>query len=404
MPLHPWQEDHWLPGVLSKKQVKKLIDREYLNGVSNFEKAADYSAIDLTLSDHGYKMTSGAIKPCGSPKKNYSSFLHDSKYAQKLSPDQEGCFKLKKNECYVFPLAEKLTNKLIGSNIFGMATAKSSVGRVDVIARLIIDGMRLYEYLNPEYMENSTGHMFLEIIPISFNVRVKPGISLSQLRFFYGHPDKSIIDDDDFIKGALVGSDDGKGYLSVDLSETDVSGLKVVAYRALESEKENYVDLWKKNEDLKPDSCQFWYFDSIRDDDGRFTLQHNSFYLLRSKERIALPGTVAVYARPMDETLGEMRIHYAGFAHPYFGLGRKDGKKGTPLIFEVRAYSVNVNLEHGESLAKLAFYRMSERLDENKDKDPGYNDQELQLSGFFRKWPDNLECEDSLNGRVRRKG
>ena len=151
MPLHPWQEDHWLPGVLSKEQVKKLIDRAYLNGVSNFEKAADYSAIDLTLSDHGYKMTSGAIKPCGSQEKNYCSFLHDSKYAQELSPDEEGCFKLKKHECYVFQLAERLTtDKLNGSNIFGMATAKSSVGRVDVIARLIIDGMRQYEYFDPE--------------------------------------------------------------------------------------------------------------------------------------------------------------------------------------------------------------------------------------------------------------
>lgn len=28
---------------------------------------------------------------------------------------------------------------------------------------------------------------------------------------------------------------------------------------------------------------------------------------------------VAVYCRPSDETIGEMRIHYAGFVHPGFG-------------------------------------------------------------------------------------
>jgi DNA topoisomerase IA len=52
--------------------------------------------------------------------------------------------------------------------IYGQATAKSSIGRVDVIARLIVDGMSEYEKFNPD--EVDSGDMFLEITPITFNV------------------------------------------------------------------------------------------------------------------------------------------------------------------------------------------------------------------------------------------
>ena len=34
----------------------------------------------------------------------------------------------------------------------------------------------------------TTGEMYIEITPITFRVRVKQGIALSQLRLFYGKP------------------------------------------------------------------------------------------------------------------------------------------------------------------------------------------------------------------------
>ena len=96
---------------------------------------------------------------------------------------------------------------------------------------------------------------------------------------------------------------------------------------------------------------------------------------LRGKRRAK--GRISLY---LDEYLGEMRIHYAGFVHPGFGLDRKDGKLGTPLIFEVRGHNVNVILADNERLAKLIFYRMSEI---EKTDMMSYNDQELNLSKIF---------------------
>lgn len=113
-------------------------------------------------------------------------------------------------------------------------------------------------------------------------------------------------------------------------------------------------------------------------------IRKEKFYILRSKERIALPGGIAVYCRAIDETIGEMRIHYAGFVHPWFGRDRSDKKEGTPLIFEVRGHGANVNLKHGEKLANLVYYRMSKEAERPSDED--YNNQELKLSAFFKNW------------------
>ena len=114
---------------------------------------------------------------------------------------------------------------------------------------------------------------------------------------------------------------------------------------------------------------------------------------MRSKERLCLPEGIAVYCRAIDEAIGEMRIHYAGFAHPFFGKDRKDKIEGTPLIFEVRGHNINVNLVDDERLARLAFYRMSKDCKKpdpedckKNDEENDYNEQELRLSKYFGFW------------------
>lgn len=86
-----------------------------------------------------------------------------------------------------------------------------------------------------------------------------------------------------------------------------------------------------------------------------------------------------------QETLGEYRIHYAGFAHPGFGFSRPG--KGTPLILEVRPHSAAVKLFGHEPIAQVEFYRMSQAADEKvlkKAADSGpYEKQELKLSKYF---------------------
>ena len=143
---------------------------------------------------------------------------------------------------------------------------------------------------------------------------------------------------------------------------------------------------WKE---LEPEA--YWEVAHTNDEE-RLEIEQGRFYILRSRERICVPEGVAIYCRATDETIGEMRIHYAGFVHPTFGQDRGDKERGTPLIFEVRGHQVNVSLANGEKLAKLTFYRMSkdhlkkEIKNGNGGASDDYNNQGLKLSKIFGKW------------------
>jgi dCTP deaminase len=387
----PWKDERWMPGVLNKSQLNALIDAKLILN-TNKEKEIDWdaSALDLYLSSEGYEMIKGSIKPF---HKRYGEIINDPVYAERLIPDSDGIFSLKKGRCYLFKIKEQLSPDIKRTPIYGQATAKSTVGRVDVIARLIVDGMKEYEKFNPR--EVVSGEMFLEITSITFDVKVKEGISISQLRFFYGEIENSIIDDVNFIKSILQITDEesNNGTLSVNISNEKKDNIgNVAAFRAKQS-VQTPIELWNKNRYLPND---FWLPVQSTEIKGLISIEirENEFYIIRSNERILLNESACIYCRAMDETLGEMRIHYAGFVHPCFGEKRNDTNTGTPLIFEVRGHNVKVLLTDKEILARLFFYRMSESAKKPPESTgeqinirSDYGDQELKLSALFQeKW------------------
>jgi hypothetical protein len=80
--------------------------------------------------------------------------------------------------------------------------------------------------------------------------------------------------------------------------------------------------------------------------------------------------------------MGEWRIEYAGFAHPFFGRSRPNG---TPIIFEVRGHNVWTILTHEIPLGNVRFLRMSKNAEKPKEE-PSYEKQELALSKCFKGW------------------
>lgn len=376
----PWKD--WVPGVLSKAQVTSLCVRGVINieGVGQREAEIkqhlddhlDDSSLDLTLSDQAYRMTKGAVKPWG--KTRYLSVVTNRGLAEPMSSNDEGEYVLRPNQTYLFKLREDIRD-LGGNEIYGRATTRSSVGRVDVLVRLIVDGMNKYEgfYAGGE---PRPGDMFVEVTPISFRVKVKKGISLSQLRLFYCRPYGCEVDEPEafnsFIKNPHGSGSDGT--LSVNLNPVEGSE-SVVAFKSRDREVSEPVPLWKVENPPDPDK----FFEAVSvDHRGRLKIEKDAFYILRSKERLSIPKGIAVYCKPIDETVGEMRIHYAGFIHPGFG---NDGD--TPLIFEVRGHDLDVSLRDGEKMAQLKFYRMSK--DAGGPFESSYDGQVLELSKFFNK-------------------
>lgn len=389
MPARPW--DSWIPGVLSKSQVSDLVRGGYI--VSKVDPSIDHSSIDLHLDNEAYMLTSGSVKPTGN---KYLHMLTSNGLAEQFHPNSEGIFTLSPKCTYVFRISERLQD-ILDSKLFGRATAKSSVGRVDVLARLIVDGASVYEGFDKGEV---SGEMFLEITPMTFPVSVKEGIALTQLRFFQDNPIVSEIGGDILFEHVIKNSEASaaKGSLSVSLEPVSFGGKDICAYCASAgSGPYNPIPLW--NHEDPPDPCNYWKAVSADPDTRRLQIQEDSFYILRSVEKICLPPGVAVYCRASDESIGEIRIHYAGFVHPMFGQNRDDNDEGTPLIFEVRGHDVNVSLGHGEILARLHFYRMSEDCDTDEDATPTeYTNQNLKVSKFFSEWPENVQVDET--GRI----
>jgi hypothetical protein len=176
----PWSD--WIPGVLSKRQVLELCHQGYLLQTGS-EPSVDHSSIDLHLFDEGWELPLGSIKPSG---RSYLHFVEQHELSKKLS-SSGGMYQLNPRTTYLFRIRERL-GPLRGSGIYGQATAKSSVGRLDVLARLVVDGSSRYEGSSDE-LGQSSGEMFLEITLMTFPIRIKEGTSLSQLRLFYGEPE-----------------------------------------------------------------------------------------------------------------------------------------------------------------------------------------------------------------------
>jgi deoxycytidine triphosphate deaminase len=383
----------WVPGVLSNRQVRELIKESHLLYIDPESEDVDLSAINLKLSKQAWQMTRGAVKPFGA---DYEYFLNRSGYAKSIG--FEGRIELEPRTTYVFRLQLEFDKEFREARRFhGHATGRSSVGRVDVLTRLIVDGMDQYEGFTAEQLASEgSGKLFLEVTPITFRVAVRPDTALSQLRLFFGTPESCLIKGSDIVESTLRVENrshaDGVLCLSLEPEQHD----KISAFRADVEDKVKTprpaIPLWKNEEKEKPDpAAGYWERvmaeGGVKNRDWFLPIEHGRFYILKSHERLRLPGGVAVYCKPSDETIGEMRIHYAGFVHPWFGSNRADNLEGTPLIFEVRGHDLPTVLGHKEKLARLEYYRMSDdpARPENKKNDR-YENQSLQLSTFFREW------------------
>jgi dCTP deaminase len=178
------------PGVLNKLQLVNLCNEDILEDViDDFEEeGSDPSAFDLHLSKEGHELK-GSIKS-----------LYNTSVAEIL-PNKDICIQtidlteqkeLKAKHTYLVQLKEKVrfTEFLA---FHGRATGRSSVGRLDILTRLLVDKHPRYD----EVPSNHSGPLYLEITPITFSVIVKEGVSLNQLRIFKGRPEQSELREED---------------------------------------------------------------------------------------------------------------------------------------------------------------------------------------------------------------
>ena len=288
---------------------------------------------------------------------------------------------LEKGCVYLAPLLESLR---LPRGVSAKANPKSTTGRLDVFTRLITDYGSEFERVPDGY----SGPLFAEIVPRTFSVIVQRGVRLSQLRFVRGKPPPtdSLLERLDEADNLVYLEDDGpavadiqKGVrLSVSLRGRDAAD--AVGYRGRKNAP--LVDLRRVGH---YDPSAFW--DEIRDlPDDRLILNPGDFYILGSRERVVVPPDCAAEMVPFDPTVGEFRIHYAGFFDPGFGYG-DESDKGTRVVLEVRAHEVPFVIEHGQVVGRVVYSRLLEVPEKIYGASIGssYQRQGLALSKQFRR-------------------
>ena len=123
--------------------------------------------------------------------------------------------------------------------------------------------------------------------------------------------------------------------------------------------------------------------------DGRLPLDKGEFYILATREDVAVPPDLAAEMVPFDSASGEFRVHYAGFFDP--GFGYRDGKaQGSKAVLEVRSYGVSFMLEHGQTVGWLNYSRLATGAPTDKLYGEGiksnYQGQGVALAKHFKPW------------------
>lgn len=277
---------------------------------------------------------------------------------------------LEKGCVYLVKLRERLS---LPEGVFARANPKSSTGRIDVFVRLVTDRGICYEAVPEGY----DGPLYAEISPRTFSILVREGSSLNQLRLRRGKASVSdeelsiMHDTSPLVQGA---SGDIQGGLRVSVDLSDSLG-PVIGHRALRHTALIDVD---KVGALTPAD----YFEPIaKPANGFLILDPDEFYILASREELRMPRDLAAEMVPIDTDLGAFRVHYAGFFDPGFGL--EAPSRG---VLEVRGYDAPFVLEHGQTVARLSFERLTGEPDlaYGQGMKSNYQGQGLRLSKHFR--------------------
>jgi dCTP deaminase len=335
------------------------------------------ASLDLRLGEVAYRIRCSFLPGKQTVERKVKDYIIDE-----LDLHREGVV-LETNRPYLIPLKERLS---LPVNVRGKTNPKSSTGRLDVFTRVITDESYRFDEIAFGY----SGQLYLEVVPLSFAIRVREDLTLNQLRLSVGHPELSdeevrlshqehalLFRDSEPVESDQLALANGM-FLSLDL-RGDEAGR--VGYRARDNAP--LLDV-TRSDPVDPEA----YWEEVKREGGdRVVLTPQRFYLLMSDEAVCVPPSLAAEMTAYDPTSGELRTHYAGFFDPGFGYDAGGKFHGSRAALEVRAHDVPFMIEHGQRVCKLTFERMLEppAVLYGGDVGSSYQLQQDTLSKHFRR-------------------
>lgn len=363
-------------GVLPSQVIRSLIAAERIRAKTPItEEQIQPASIDLRLGSVASRVRASFLpgRSCTVERK-IQDLLIGELDLEKPAVFEKGCV-------FIVPLLEELS---LPADISAQANPKSTTGRLDIFTRLITDYGVEFERIP----KGHKGRLYAEIVSRTFPVQVSAGMKLNQLRFVKGNPpsyDSKLAELDE--KETLVFEQEDnpapavidKGLrISVDLQGNGNS--EIVAYKARRNAPA--IDLGK----VDFYECREFWESVYKPSSKSIILDPGDFYLLGSREKIRVPPTYAAEMVPFDPSMGEFRVHYAGFFDPGFGYGSSD-ISGTTAVLEVRAHEVPILLEDGQMVGRLMYSRMTAKPDKIYGAEIGssYQQQGLAFSRQFKR-------------------
>ena len=394
-PLFPEIYDHeGGNGILPWQEIRRLVQSGRISASSDISDAQIQPAsIDLRLGREAYRVEASFLRGRSATLlTKVHELLHSTIDLTQPKPPL-----LEPRVVYIIPLLERLK---LPNDIQGFANPKSTTGRLDVFTRLITECGDEFDHVEKGY----SGDLYVEVSSRTFPIRLRAGMKLNQLRLVrgtsarLGHGNLRELAKEHRLlydaEGSPAKNHIGDGVeITVDLEGDE--GSRIVAYKARGSGLE--IDLERIN---YYDPGDFW--DAIpRPADGRIILDTGGFYLLGSKKRVRVPLDHAAEMVAHDPSMGEFRVHYAGFFDPGFGYGANGEIPGTKAVLEVRAYEVPILLEDDHLVGRLHYYPMASKPERVYGVSIGssYQQQGLALSKQFKR---PKADRDSISGRTQK--
>jgi len=332
------------PGILPCQSIEALIANRAITADTPFdEDQVQPASLDLRLGARAWRVRASFLPGRHTVRERIAEVaMHE------VDLTREG-FVLERGCVYIAELQERLK---LPPGISARANPKSSTGRVDVFVRLLTDRGNRFDDVDEGY----DGPLYMEIAPQTFSVLVRTGTRLNQLRLKAGAPER--------LRTESVG---------VDLTG-EIAGFRGRRHAGV-------VDLDKED---GHDPRDFW--EPLIPRNGQLLLDPGEFYILASKQAVEIPVMEAAEMTPIDPSVGEFRVHYAGFFDPGFGTDEAHGK-GSKGVLEVRSHETPFILEDGQTVARLVYEPLTQKPDRlYGDLGSHYQRQGLKLSKHFRVW------------------
>jgi dCTP deaminase len=372
-------------GILPAQELREMIQRMEIAPSSPSmpaisEDQIQPASLDLRLGRFAHCVHASFLP---GPDKNVMTRVEALRKGPPIDLSSPEGAVLERNKVYVVEIIERVGLK---GAVEGRANPKSSTGRLDVLTRLITDKATAFDQIEKRYL----GPLYVEIAPLTFNVRVRQGSRLVQVRLQRGEGDlgpKKL--KEYYSAGQLVDGDEQDRErippwnelipVTVDLMGRDNS---IVGYKARQTTSEIDVDQVNHY-----DPREFW--EKLDHTGGALELEPGEFYILATREDVGVPPDLAAEMIPYQASSGEYRVHYAGFFDP--GFGWVNGKaKGSRAVLEVRAHGVPFILEDGQIVgwlrySQIAISRPTKLYGANIKSN--YQGQGAALAKHFRPWP-----------------